>query len=379
MRFLALLLLGTLAAAARPQSSLCPGGTELGDASGSATMAASPGGGRGSFRQYTGPTTTLTSYSQEFNLAGTTEMMFQVYEGPSATGPWSLVGTTTVAGQGPGPGEYDSGPMAVTLQSGLFYAIITYTQVGGSTYYFETSGTLVYSDWVQISRAHEFAYPPSAGPQTFAGVLYDCHQWLCTGSLVIPLVDTAATTVILGQTGVPVTVDVENLTGSLVDSLTATLSFTGTADRTSEYTVTPDPANPTSVAAGATETLLFHVDVSPGATEEIITLDADAAGFDTGAAVAVQVTGADVTDTWEVLGCQAPSCGDCSGDLTVSILDALFAAQHAAGLITLTGTDFSNCNVTGTFEPDPTAAISILDALTLAQFAAGLLPALTCC
>ena len=65
--------------------------------------------------------------------------------------------------------------------------------------------------------------------------------------------------------------------------------------------------------------------------------------------------------------------------MTVSILDALVAAQHSAGLIVLTGVDFSNCNVFGALEPDPTADVSILDALNLAQSAAGLSVMLICC
>ena len=66
-------------------------------------------------------------------------------------------------------------------------------------------------------------------------------------------------------------------------------------------------------------------------------------------------------------------------DLVVTILDALVAAQHAAGLITLTGIDFTNCNVFGLLEPDPAAVVDIIDALSLAQFAAGLPAVLTCC
>ena len=63
----------------------------------------------------------------------------------------------------------------------------------------------------------------------------------------------------------------------------------------------------------------------------------------------------------------------------MTILDALVAAQHAGGLVTLTGVDFTNCNVLGLVEPDPGAVVDILDALRLAQFAAGLPVMLMCC
>jgi len=77
--------------------------------------------------------------------------------------------------------------------------------------------------------------------------------------------------------------------------------------------------------------------------------------------------------------CAPTTCGDCNGDGLVTILDALVAAQHAAGLTMLTGLDFTNCNVIGLVEPDPGAMVDILDALTIAQSAAGLAVTLMCC
>lgn len=71
-------------------------------------------------------------------------------------------------------------------------------------------------------------------------------------------------------------------------------------------------------------------------------------------------------------------CGDCNGDGVVSILDALIAAQHAAGLYTITGDDFTRCNVTGLLEPDPAAVVDILDALFIARYSAGFPTSLVC-
>ena len=79
------------------------------------------------------------------------------------------------------------------------------------------------------------------------------------------------------------------------------------------------------------------------------------------------------------LGCPVVVCGDCNANGSVTIVDALLAAQHGASLITLTGSDFSGCNVTWALEPQAGAAVGVLDALILAQHAAGIVPTLTCC
>jgi hypothetical protein len=196
----------------------------------------------------------------------------------------------------------------------------------------------------------------------------------------IRVVDATDGTVVAGLGGYPVTMSVENLGTNAVNVTTVDLTFTGSADRTSEYTVTPDPANPTSLAPGSTETFTFGVDVQVGATLETITIDGTFQGTDAVSAGTVEDTAADVTDTWDVVACLAPLCGDCNLDGQLSILDALVGAQHAAGLVTLTAPAYSSCNVIGLLEPDPGADVDILDALTVAQVSAGIPGiALACC
>lgn len=64
----------------------------------------------------------------------------------------------------------------------------------------------------------------------------------------------------------------------------------------------------------------------------------------------------------------ASICGDCDGNGRITILDALVAAQHASGVITITGPRLLSCDA------DASGAVDILDALAIAAEAAGLPP-----
>jgi len=195
----------------------------------------------------------------------------------------------------------------------------------------------------------------------------------------IRTVDALPMTVSQGGSGYQIDVTVEN--SGLAPTIVAVLAltFTGSADRTGEYTVMADAMNPGTIPAGTVEAFSFSVDVDPAATIETILIDAAFVGLDSATGALITDADADVTDTWDVIVCAVPVCGDCNGDGVTSILDALQAAQHAAGLITLTGLAFSSCNVIGVSEPAPGAVVDVIDALTLAQAAAGVPVALTCC
>jgi hypothetical protein len=71
-------------------------------------------------------------------------------------------------------------------------------------------------------------------------------------------------------------------------------------------------------------------------------------------------------------GLAAQPCGDCTGDGTVGILDALLAAQMGASLVVPIPPQDVDCDV------DASGAITILDALGIAQAAAGMPVTLTC-
>jgi hypothetical protein len=184
---------------------------------------------------------------------------------------------------------------------------------------------------------------------------------------VARVVDAVPAIVYQAQTGAQVSVDIENVGLTPWAPAAIDLSFTGSADRTSEYTVMPDPGNPALVAPGATESFAFSVDVDPMATPEIVTLDvALATGNDVVTGRVQSDMGADVTDSWDVQACAASFCGDCNLDMSLSILDALLAAQISAAIVPIGGLPLQQveqCDV------DNDADVDILDALALAQAA----------
>jgi hypothetical protein len=78
--------------------------------------------------------------------------------------------------------------------------------------------------------------------------------------------------------------------------------------------------------------------------------------------------------------CPPPAlCGDCNLDTLFTILDALTAAQIAAGLVTPSADQFHRCNVQGLVAPSVGAVVDVLDSLALAQNAVGLPVTLHCC
>ena len=271
---------------------------------------------------------------------------------------YDMTPTATVPPQG--PSQDMIWDVTMSVDSMISGAITNYgwrlSAVGGAnTAYLMSSDTATMSWWPELA------------------INYD------PGGINILTIDAPDTIVIAGLGGYAVSMTVENVGPNVVGINSVGLTFTGTADRTSEYTVTPDPANPTTVPALSQEILNFTVDVDIAATAETITIDGNIDVLDAITMASFTDLDADTPDMWDVLACLAPFCGDCNLDMMVSILDALVAAQHAAGLIILTGTQFSNCNVLGTLEPFPGATVDILDALNLAQAAAGLSVTLTCC
>ena len=131
-----------------------------------------------------------------------------------------------------------------------------------------------------------------------SGLAASGQTQITMGSLSILSVNTTPEKVSRGQTGITVTMSVQNLGSSTITNLQGALTFTGTVDRTAEYTVTPSASNPTFLAANATATLTFTVDVSAAASLETITLNGTVTGEVNGSPVSA--TGASQPDSWIV-------------------------------------------------------------------------------
>ncbi|MCZ6690310.1 MAG: IPT/TIG domain-containing protein, partial [Planctomycetota bacterium] len=115
--------------------------------------------------------------------------------------------------------------------------------------------------------------------------------------MMVDFVDSSASSVSVGEPGVPVTMQISNPGSRNLAAVQGNLTFTlGTTDVSADYSVTPDAANPIGVNAGSADVLTFYVDVLGSATPGLVTIGgvASASGVS-------QVT-AQVTETWDVQG-----------------------------------------------------------------------------
>jgi hypothetical protein len=134
-------------------------------------------------------------------------------------------------------------------------------------------------------------------------------------SFGITTITTAPTTVSRGQTGISVTMAVQN-SGEIkgnVSSANLVFKYGGT-DKTSDYTITADGGNPTSINAGATGTFTYTVSVGASAQTGSITIDGTVSGTDNNSGKATSDSSATTTDSWTV---QTPA----ALSATVSIYD----------------------------------------------------------
>ncbi|RMD94145.1 MAG: hypothetical protein D6813_02825 [Calditrichaeota bacterium] len=120
---------------------------------------------------------------------------------------------------------------------------------------------------------------------------------IAIGSMSIISIETDPVTVSQGQTGILVNMVVRNISASTINNLSASLTFTGTVNRTGEYTQQRIDGN-TSIPPQSEITLQFSVNVNINASLETITIDGEVNGQIDGTPIGAQ--GALQVDSWTV-------------------------------------------------------------------------------
>ncbi|MCL4706623.1 hypothetical protein KJ068_15745 [bacterium] len=131
-----------------------------------------------------------------------------------------------------------------------------------------------------------------------AGLSANGSQQITLGSLSITSISTNPQFVTQGQSGINVSMAVQNLGTATIQNIVGNLTFQGTVDRTSDYSVTAGAGNPTQISGNSSATLSFTVSVNPGAALELITLNGTIAGDISGTPVSANNAGN--KDTWTV-------------------------------------------------------------------------------
>ncbi len=123
---------------------------------------------------------------------------------------------------------------------------------------------------------------------------------------ILSVATSAPDTVARATINLPVSVRIANnpaLGGSssaVIDSVRLRF-FQGPLDKTHEYVVAAEANNPQTIGSGATEVFNFTVNILPGATLGLTTIDAVAYGRDANSGAAAQDLSADATDRWFVI------------------------------------------------------------------------------
>ena len=143
----------------------------------------------------------------------------------------------------------------------------------------------------------------TGGSATITAISVDNGLTSSTTTLVVGSISvlaiTAPQTVSQGQQDVPVSMSVKNIGSTQLTEVSGSLAFrVGAANRNSQYNVTPNPSNPTTIPGNATATLSYLVDVNSAPSAETVTIDGTATGKVSG--TPVTDVDADTPDAWAV-------------------------------------------------------------------------------
>jgi hypothetical protein len=140
------------------------------------------------------------------------------------------------------------------------------------------------------------------------------------GSMVINSISATPVNVSRGQQGISVVMAVENLSASQITNVAANLTFTGSQDRTSDYTQSNSPPN---IPAGQTRNITFTVGVNANAALEAITISGAVTGEIGG--VPVSAPQPSPTDSWTV---QRPALLQAESIIVDALSDTVSVGQQ---------------------------------------------------
>ena len=142
-------------------------------------------------------------------------------------------------------------------------------------------------------------------------------------------IDTNSTEIKQGDTGIVVTMTVENTGGAVALVTNTDLTFTHLGgDVSIEYTVTPDPFNPISIAGGTSETFTFAVDCVYDATTGVIVIDGYIGGIDTATGMPISDNTAITIDQWYVEFFDDVEHGSGKWSISPDLLNLWHVTQH---------------------------------------------------
>ncbi len=160
---------------------------------GSEVTSAVPGGVALNYFQATG-NTVLAQIEHWIETTTNQDLMFAVYEATDLAGPWAGVYSDVVRIEAVGPAFYSSGPLAVEIQSGLYYAIGVSWTAGDVRWQDGAAGGFGIGTWVGDLGLPGASVPdPAGGPDATPTPQYQrlttMDGYEATGTIQTPVVD----------------------------------------------------------------------------------------------------------------------------------------------------------------------------------------------
>ena len=109
----------------------------------------------------------LVSFSMELGFTGTVDLWFYVLESATLDGTYSALVEQVVTTEGTGQAFYESDPINVTLQAGMYYGIGVAWQSAEVTYLRDTASLPRTWELGTVEDAMQISAPPPYAPMTY--------------------------------------------------------------------------------------------------------------------------------------------------------------------------------------------------------------------